>query len=120
MRNQLLVVAIAALTVSSGPSMSGSLNYTMVNNTDQAIVRIWASPTTSSTFVESTNVYVPENGGSQAQTFNSLAYGSNCYYDIKVQFQGGDRSVINHIDLCHTFTITVDADDDGRVTYIAN
>jgi hypothetical protein len=120
MRNRLLVGVITALTISSAPSISGSLNYTMTNNTDQPIVRIWASPTTASVFVESTNVYVPANGGSQRQTFDTLAYGSSCFYDIQVQFQGGDRAVINHIDLCHTFNLTVEADDDGGVTYVAN
>jgi hypothetical protein len=112
-------LALVALVILPESAISYSLNYTLINNTDQPIVRIWASPTTSSKWVESTDVYVPRSGGRQRQNFDSSAYGSDCYYDIRIQFQGGDREVINHIDLCKTDFITIDVDRNGHVTYEA-
>ena len=123
MRQRLLVGAGAVLTALAAlpePAISGVLDYIMVNNTSQPIVRIWASPTTDPNWIESTDVYVPKDGGSQNQTFTSTANGSDCYYDIRIQFQGGEKDVINHINLCSTSKITIDADSNGNVTYNAN
>jgi len=115
-----LGVALVALTVIPvETAFSGNLNFTMVNNTNEPIVRLWTSPTTSPTWYEATNVYVPAEGRSQNIHFDKNAYGSDCYQDIQFRFQDGTTRKVEHAYLCGTSTITVDVDDDGRVTYVA-
>jgi len=111
----------ALLTLFAGTMASanaGDLTYRMYNNTNQPIVRIWASPTTSPNWEESTNAYVPV-GGNQNQTFESPAYGSDCYYDIKIQFQEGSSFAINHVDLCSISAISLDVRN-GALVYFTN
>jgi hypothetical protein len=78
---------------------------------------LWTSVTTSSTWAEATNIYVPANGQSQDISFPNEASGSDCYIDLKFQFKGGTVKQIGHIDLCYIVSVTIDVDDDGTVTY---
>ncbi len=111
---------VAAATLVARPALSGDLSFTMINYTNQPIIRLWTSPTTSSYWNEAGNVYVPRNGGRQRTTFDSAAYGSDCYQDLKIQFQGGVIRTIEHIYLCGVSSIAIDVNRSGQVTYAAN
>lgn len=120
MRRTLLILAVsfsAVLGALPKTAESSNLDFTMINSTDQPIVKIWTSPTTDSTWYLSTGVYVAANGGSQKQTFANSASGDDCYYDLRLQFQGGSINTISHIDLCNTSTITISVDASGHVVY---
>ena len=78
-----LGVAIAASALIAGTSMvtlkpafAWSLDFSMVNHTDQPIVRLWASPSADDSWESPfRHVFVPDYGGSQRMTFSSGASG---------------------------------------------
>jgi hypothetical protein len=114
------IVSSAAFVVLIGTpgssAFSGDLTFTMVNNTNEPIVRLWTSPSTSPDWYEATNIYVP-SGRNQRIDYSHEVYGSDCYQDVRFQFQDGTIRKIEHIDLCRISTITIDVDRDGEVTY---
>jgi hypothetical protein len=119
--------AIAASALIAGTSMvtlkpafAWSLDFTMVNHTDQPIVRLWASPSSDDSWESPfRHVFVPDYGGSQRMTFSSGASGGACYYDIKFEFAKGITRTINRIYLCGINTISLRVNDDGDVVYTA-
>ena len=100
------------------PAFSWSLNFTMINHTDQPIVKLWASPSLDDSWeTPFANVFVPDYGGSQRMTFNTGASGSSCYYDVKFQFARGTVRTINGINLCGIDEISVSVDNAGTIVY---
>ncbi len=99
------------------PAFCYSLDFTMVDNTNQPVVAMWTSLSSSDYWIPTSNVYVPDAGGSQTVNFERGAYGDNCYYDIKVQFAGGDVRVISGVNLCHIDTVELNVNEAGNVTY---
>jgi hypothetical protein len=92
------------------------LDFQLVNNTPQPIVRLWTSPSTSPRWFEANDIYVPR-GGSQSITFDEEAFGSDRYQDLKVQFQSGTTSIIEHINLCNITEVTIDVNWSGKVVF---
>jgi hypothetical protein len=116
MRTLVVSTVFVALTIVSGSALSNNLNYTTINNTDEAIVRMWVSATTSSRWVENSGVYVPP-GGRQRTNFPADWDTSECYNDIQVQFKDGEKWICGHVNLCTINKITFAVDeDDGKVT----
>jgi hypothetical protein len=119
MRGLLVVSVLVAATGVSQSALGGYLDFTMYNDTNQPIVRLWTSPTTSPDWIEATDIYIPRGGKGQRITFPSQVYGSDCYQDLKFQFQGGTVRTIEHVYLCGITAITIDVDSDGTITYAA-
>jgi hypothetical protein len=113
-----ITVVLPFVAASAVEAHASNLDYILVNNTDQAIVRIWVSKTTSSDWNESTNVYVAA-GGRQQQTFSFSGSDESCYYDIRLQFKDGEFWNVDHVSLCTTSTLSIDADKNGKVVYEA-
>ena len=117
MRVLLVRALLAILVIAPGSAFAYDISFTMINNTNEPIVRLWTSPTTNSKFFEATDVYVPKGGKSQDINFDENITGSDCYQDIMFQFQDGTRDTIDHVNLCSIKTITIDVNDAGEVTY---
>jgi hypothetical protein len=106
----------AALALTSAPSFAYSLDFIMINNTNQPIVDFMASATQAPRYVGFDNVYVAAAGGWQRFTFRERAVGADCYVDMKMRFQGGEYWIIDHLNLCSVRAITINARN-GRVSY---
>ncbi len=113
------VVALGAILFSATPASAYSLDFNMINETDEPIVLMWSSPTTDPDYHKVPDFYIAANGGSAQQTFDGTATGDGCYYDLKFQFQGGSQSTINHLDLCKIRTLKIEVQD-GKVVYDAS
>jgi len=114
--------ALAAVVCTAGlfaahPAFCYSLDFTMVDNTNQPVTAMWTSLSSSDYWTPASNVFVADGGGSQTIDFDRGAYGDNCYYDIKVEFAGGDVRVLSGVNLCHISTIELNVNDAGNVTY---
>jgi hypothetical protein len=117
---QKLIMAGTVLTLLTTVSKAGDLTFTTINNTNQNIVAMWISPHANSNWDsadESDNVYIRHGGGSQTTTFDSPAYGSSCFEDIRYQFSGGEFWNVLNVNLCNVSVITIDADRNHKVTY---
>jgi hypothetical protein len=120
-RQSLITASILASIFYIKPAFSYSLDFVMVNNTNQSIV----------TFMEITasivggkynifdNTFVRANGGSQRFNFNRTAVGEECYVDMKIKFSGEEYVRLDHVNLCSVRTITINAYN-GNVTYVAD
>jgi len=98
------------------PAFCYSLDFTMVDNTVQPVTAMWTSLSSSDYWTPTSNVYVAD-GGNQTINFEHGGAGSDCYYDIKVQFAGGDVRVISGVNLCRINTIELNVNDAGNVIY---
>jgi len=101
------------------PAFCYSLDFTMVNRTNQPITAMWTALTGNpDVWNETTDLFVPDNGGSSQITFQGG--GDNdytCDYNLNLQFSSGVRTTIHDVNLCSTSTLTIDVDGDGNVTY---
>lgn len=78
---------------------ANNLDFDIVNRTDQPIVGLWASPTSSGSWGRAfDNTFVADRGGRQSVRFNGSA--SACRYDVRVQFDGGAVRYWNDLNLC--------------------
>ncbi len=113
----LAAVVCTGTLLAAHPAFCYSLDFTMVDNTNQPVVAMWTSLSSSDEWLSTSNAYVGQSGGSQKITFAGGASGQGCYYDVKVEFSGGDVRVLSGIDLCQINTIELNVNDAGNVTY---
>ena len=107
-------VAAAAAAVALSPSLASAsnLDFRMVNQTDQPIVAMWATPMGQRGWGRMfNNTFVP-NSGFQAVHFSDAAYdASECYYDLRIQFSEGQVESFTRVNLCRI---------NGVRVYVAN
>jgi hypothetical protein len=102
-------------------AFSWSLDFTLINHTDQPIIKLWASPSSDDSWEHPfRNVFVPDYGGSQRMTFNSGASGSTCYYDIRFEFAKGTVRTIDAVYLCGIDTISISVNNEEEIVYASN
>jgi len=100
------------------PAFCYSLDFTMVNRTNQPITAMWTALSENpGDWDETSNVFVPDNDGSQEINFQRDVTGDECYYNLNLQFSSGVHTTIRNVNLCSTSTLTIGVDGDGNVTY---
>ena len=112
-------LAASAVVLSAAFGATGAnaslLDFDMVNQTNQPIVGLWASPASSGTWGRPfTNTFVPDSGGRQSVRFNGTE--SSCWYDVRVQFAKGEVRYWNNLNLCAISGMRVYVAPNGAVT----
>ena len=103
-------VALAtALAASPAISNAYSLDFELVNRTNQPIIAMWAVPTGSSTWGPAfDNTFVPQSGGRQRVHFTQRGSDVDaCTYSVKVQFSEGAARYWTNVNLCSTHGMQV-------------
>lgn len=99
------LIAAALITGTSlaqlAQAQSYSLDFEIVNRTNQPIVELWVSPISSSSWGRNfSNTFVADGGGRQKVTFYGNSSRVGCRHDIQVRFEAGATRHWNDIDLC--------------------
>jgi hypothetical protein len=94
----LALSTFAFVAMASQPARATALDFQIVNRTNQPIVGVWSTPTSSTSWGPPfRNTYVPE-GGSQNVEF--LDQGQGCIFDLRIQFSEGAVRFWRGLNLC--------------------
>lgn len=82
-------------------------DFTVVNNTGNTIVNLYASPTTTTTWgADLLGSDVLANGASVMLHYTPSMYRGQCVFDIKIVDSDNAQHVVNAINLCTITTVT--------------
>jgi hypothetical protein len=105
MKKLLLAIALVFSTIAS-PAFAGQQDFTIVNNTGQAIMTLNVSPNDEDEWgPDILGVDVLASGEQGEVSFDRSE--DRCSWDIRVTYEDGDTGDWRGIDLCATTTITL-------------
>jgi hypothetical protein len=119
-RGSLALATAAAITlagIGAGEAFAAySRDFTLINDTNQAIVGMDTARLSDKYWTPFRNVYV-SNGGSQEMNFDyGGSYGNGgCNLDLRVHFAGGREATFTNLNFCRIVSISIDVNNRGQV-----
>lgn len=101
----------------AGPALCDNLDFSFEDQTSADIDNLYVSPHSQSDWGDPVSGDAINSGDTSSVTMDDSAYGSECYFDFRIDFSGGTTSYLYNIDLCTATKIAVEADDSGQITY---
>jgi len=93
-------LAAVSLWLFASTAQASNLDFQLLNETNQPIVALWASPTDDPDWERFDNVFVPSDGQQRVHFVDGSGGYGRCLFDVKVMFAQGHTEWFTRVNLC--------------------